>query len=93
MTSEEIFAELFAGKRVTVKLPAEGYNPLRVALTKRASGYRAVGLTDDSLCAEYDPAEKTAKFWLGPRRRRASSMSYTILSAEECDNTSQSGTD
>lgn len=78
-----LYADLFAGNRVTVRMADKrAYDSLRVALHKQHQTPRLLlELTDDALCARWDATMSVATFWLGaPRSRR---IPFTILTVED----------
>lgn len=82
-TTKEIYAELFAGKRLTISVPSKrAYMTLRSHLHVHHRLPYGLELTDKSLCGDYNADSKTATFWLG-ESRRSTGASWTVLDSQE----------
>lgn len=84
-TPAAIYKRLFAGKKITVECDANGFERLRVALCKQHKTPKYLDLTTDSLCADYDTETCTGIFWIGERRKKSSTLDFTIRLEEETD--------
>ncbi len=82
MTSvSDLYKNLFAGERLTLGFESKGaYESTRVALSKLHQHSKLLlELTDDSLCARFDPATNQGTFWIGRPVTRRKYQHFTII--------------
>lgn len=86
MTSiASLYKSLFAGERLTLGFESKGaYESTRVAFSKLHQHSKLLlELTDDSLCARFDPATNQGTFWIGPPVTKRKYQPFTIIGSDD----------
>ena len=89
MTSSvsDLYKTLFAGDRLTLAFESKGaYESTRVAFSKLHQHTKLLlELTDDSLCARFDPATNQGSFWIGPPVIKRKYQPFTIVEVPDAE--------
>lgn len=71
LSIKAIYDLLLLGKRVTVRLSDRRQaENLRIQLVKHNKEFVAVGISDSSLCHDWNESEAKAIYWLGEPRKK-----------------------
>lgn len=86
MTPSELYDHIFLeGTRdrpVTLAVPAEQYESLRVTLSRYHRKMRDSSFTNESLCARFDKDTGHAKFWIGDKVVNRG-ISFTLIQDDD----------